>query len=225
MTSSRHSSAPTTAVRGVVGVAGAGLGGRSQPQSRKSLRGDEQPTLNVIGVQQLSLRGAGPNVKGAEPSTSGRSFKVLESRPEPVADLELGHTSYYLDSSREGEEEGEGEGDQVFSYFSPPRSAGSSHTPSVHTLTTLTQGTTHTLQEAAAAGREGSRSVNLDKDFLHDNTAIANEQGLPRDNSQSEEEEIVDDVVEKGIPLASGTDGGLNQTRLSDVHVCLCVQN
>ena len=146
MTSSRQSSAPTSLRSG--GVEGAELTGRSQTQSKekekrevvprerrtkgegpkgKPLAGDELLALDVLGVQRLTVRERGLKI-------SGRSLgSGTGSRQEPEADMEWGQAnSSYLDSSTEEEDRGGGaEGDRLFSYFSPPKSTGSSHPPTV----------------------------------------------------------------------------------------------
>ena len=156
----RQSSAPIVVRggRGVVKVKGAGPGsGRSHAQSKKSdaeKRGrgrvekgnpsdrDELLALNVLGVQQLRMREGGTK-------TSGRGLVAkdsgLRSGRECKSDMESGQadTSYLDSSGGEVEEEtggergeegmkdkGNGE-EQLFSYFSPPKSAGLAHTTSV----------------------------------------------------------------------------------------------
>ena len=130
---------------------------RTRERGRKEgnpLAGDELLALDVLGVQRLAPREGGMVMSG----------RGLAAGPEQIphnTDMEHGQPdmehrqadSSYLDSSVE-EEEGDGEGkkereeergereadreDQLFSYFSPPRSAGSAHTGSVRQLAILT---------------------------------------------------------------------------------------
>ena len=130
--------------------------GRGRVEEGNPSDRDELLALNVLGVQQLRMREGGTKTSGrglvAKDSglRSGRECKSdMESGLADVepgqADVEpgLADTSYLDSSGGEVEEETGGErgeegmkdgghGDeQLFSYFSPPKSAGLAHTISV----------------------------------------------------------------------------------------------
>ena len=147
--------------RGVAKVKGAGPGsGRSHTQSKKldaEKRGRVEEgdpldrdelllALNVLGVQRLGMREGGTKMsgRGITATDSGlRSGRECKSDMEPgLADVEP-DTSYLDSSGGEVEEETGGERgeermrdggsgkEQLFSYFSPPKSAALEHTTSV----------------------------------------------------------------------------------------------
>ena len=126
---------------------GAGTGAAVKLRGKKmvkpasnSLERDELLALDVLGKQAL----AGEDREElTHRQREGREEGVV--RPDTEYGMESRHENSYLEESvgegegegegggeRGGEEEGGGqEGDGLFSYFSPPRSAGSRHTLSV----------------------------------------------------------------------------------------------
>lgn len=108
-----------------------GAGERETQPQKDSLETDELLALDVLGVKRLpppldeknrDLRLSGP--VDMEP-------RQTTSTPEPSEQRD--EENSYLDCSMGEEVEGERDGNKLFSYFSPPRSAGSRHTPSVRT--------------------------------------------------------------------------------------------
>ena len=137
---------------------------RTRERGRKEgnpLAGDELLALDVLGVQRLAPREGGMVMSGrglaAGPEQITHNTDMEHGQPDMEhrpPDMQHGQAdNSYLDTSVE-EEEGDGEGkkereeergereadreDQLFSYFSPPRSAGSAHTGSVRQLAILT---------------------------------------------------------------------------------------
>ena len=123
--------------------------GRGRVEEGNPSDRDELLALNVLGVQQLRMREGGTKTsgRGLVAKDSGlRSGRECKSDMESgQADVEPGQadTSYLDSSGGEVEEEtggergeegmkdkGNGE-EQLFSYFSPPKSAGLAHTTSV----------------------------------------------------------------------------------------------
>ena len=130
---------------------------RSPGEGREEVRVDPLESdvllaLDVLGegVEEggrVEERGGGWSEEDLRSNVGGMALRQTTSTPE--LRVALGHGSgedSYLDDSREeedvgregGEREGVGGEDTLFSYFSPPKSAGSRHTPSVSVAVVLT---------------------------------------------------------------------------------------